>query len=65
MTSGLRKLVLTAHITFSVGWVGAVAGFLVLSIAGLSSRDAETVRGAYLAMNLTALSIRRFKRPGC
>jgi hypothetical protein len=54
MTPGLRKLVLTTHITVSVGWLGAVAGFLVLSIAGLTSRDAETVRGAYLAMNLTA-----------
>ncbi len=54
MTPGLRKLVLTTHITVSVGWVGAVAGFLVLSIAALTSRDAETARGAYLAMNLIA-----------
>ncbi len=52
MTPRLRKWALTAHITFSVGWIGAVAGFLVLSIAGLTSRDAEIVRGAYLAMNL-------------
>jgi hypothetical protein len=54
MTPGLRKLVLTTHITISVGWLGAVAGFLVLSIAALTSRDAEAVRGAYFAMNLTA-----------
>jgi hypothetical protein len=54
MRSGLRKLLLTTHITLSVGWLGAVAGFLVLSITALTSRDAETVRGAYLAMNLTA-----------
>jgi hypothetical protein len=54
MTPGLRKLVLTTHITVSVGWLGAVAGFLVLSVTGMTSRDAETVRGAYLAMNLTA-----------
>lgn len=53
MTLPLRKLGLTAHITFSVGWLGAVAGFLVLSIAGLTSRDADLVRGAYLAMDLT------------
>ena len=52
MTPALRKLNLTAHVTSSVGWLGAVAGFLVLSIAGLTSQDAETVRGAYLAMNL-------------
>jgi len=43
---------LTAHIIFSVGWLGAVAGFLVLSIGGLTSQDAEMVRGAYLAMDL-------------
>jgi hypothetical protein len=52
MTPALRKLTITAHITFSVGWLGAVAAFLVLSIAGLTSRDAEVVRGAYLSMNL-------------
>lgn len=49
MTPALRKLSLTAHITFSVGWLGAVAGFLVLSI-GLTSQSAEVVRGVYLAM---------------
>ncbi len=52
MTPGLRKLTITAHVAFSVGWLGAVAAFLVLSIAGLASRDAEVVRGAYLSMNL-------------
>lgn len=52
MSPSLRKLNLTAHVTTSVGWLGAVAGFLVLSIAGLSSSDTETVRGAYLTMNL-------------
>ena len=52
MTPRLRKLALIAHITFSVGWLGAVAAFLVLSLAGLTSRDANVVRGAYLAMDL-------------
>jgi hypothetical protein len=54
MTPSLRKLLLTAHITFSVGWLGAVAAFLALAIAGLTSRDAQMVRAAYLAMELTA-----------
>lgn len=54
MTSGLRKSVLTAHIAFSVGWVGAVAAFLALAVAGLTSQDAQTVRGAYPAMELVA-----------
>jgi hypothetical protein len=54
MTPSLRKLVLTAHITVSVGWLGAVAAFLALAITGLTSRDAQTMRTAYAAMELTA-----------
>jgi hypothetical protein len=53
MPPGLRKLALTAHVTFSVGWLGAVAAFLALAVAGLASQDAQTVRGAYLVMELT------------
>jgi hypothetical protein len=49
----VRKAVLTAHVTASVGWLGAVAGFLALSITGLSSEDPQTVRAAYLAMEST------------
>src|SRR5215469_13667182 len=52
MTPALRKLNLTAHVSSSIGWLGAVASFLVLSIAGLTSQNAEIVRGAYLSMNL-------------
>jgi hypothetical protein len=52
MTPILRKLTIAAHVAFSVGWLGAVAAFLVLSIAGLTSHDAEIVRGAYLSMDL-------------
>lgn len=52
MTPRLRKFALAAHLTFSVGWLGATAGFLALSIAGLTSQDAEAVRGVYLSMNL-------------
>jgi hypothetical protein len=50
----LRKFVLTAHVAASVGWLGAVAGVLALAVAGLTSHDAQTVRAAYLAMELTA-----------
>ena len=53
MTPGLRKLALTAHVTSSVGWLGAVAGFLALAVSGLTSQDAQMVRAAYLAMELT------------
>ncbi|MDQ6901046.1 MAG: hypothetical protein M3072_16375, partial [Candidatus Dormibacteraeota bacterium] len=53
MTPSLRKFALTAHVTCSVGWLGAVAGFLALAVAGLTSRDAQMVRGTYLAMDVT------------
>src|SRR5215216_5622851 len=50
LTPRLRKLALTAHVTSSVGWLGAVVAFLALSMA---SQDPQTVRGAYLVMELT------------
>ena len=53
MTPGLRRFALTTHVTASVGWLGAVGGFLALSIVGLTSQDAQTVRAAYLAMEST------------
>lgn len=53
MTPYVRKFALTAHVTSSVGWLGAVAVFLALAIAGLTSKDAQMVRAAYLAMELT------------
>lgn len=46
----LRKFALTAHVTASVGWLGAVAGFLAIAVVGLTSQDAATVRGVYLVM---------------
>lgn len=52
MTPHLRKFVLTAHITFSVSWLGAVVAYLALAIAGLTSDDVSTVRAAYLSMEL-------------
>jgi len=52
MTPIFRKLALTTHITFSVGWFGAVAGFLALAIAGLTSKDSMMVRSTYLSMEL-------------
>lgn len=54
MAPRLRKLALTAHVVCSVGWLGAVAAFLALSVVGLTSDDADTVRGAYLVMEPAA-----------
>jgi len=53
MAPRVRKLSLTAHVTSSVGWLGAVAVFLALSVAGLTSRDEQVVR-AYIAMDWAA-----------
>jgi hypothetical protein len=54
LTPRLRQFLLTAHITCSVGWLGAVACFLVLAVAGLAGTDANLARAAYLAMELSA-----------
>ena len=53
MPPGLRKFALTAHITFSVGWIGAVVGFLALVIAAITREDAQTLRAVWIAMELT------------
>ncbi|CAN5654070.1 hypothetical protein BH18ACT7_BH18ACT7_14970 [soil metagenome] len=52
MPPRLRRFMLTAHVVSSVGWLGAVAASLALGLAGLTSRDAETLRAVYLAMEL-------------
>jgi hypothetical protein len=48
-----RKFALTLHVVSSVGWLGAVAAFLGLAIAGLASDEAQTVRSVYIAMEAT------------
>jgi hypothetical protein len=53
MSPRLRKVALTAHVTISVGWFGAVAAFLALAVAGLASPDAGLARAAYLGMGVT------------
>lgn len=45
LTPLIRKINLTAHISFSVGWFVAVAGFLALAITGLTSKDPQITRG--------------------
>ncbi len=54
MAPRTSKIVLTSHITFSVGWLGAVAVFLALDITGLSSQNIQLARTAYVAMELSA-----------
>lgn len=50
---GWRRAALTAHVTTSVGWLGAVAVFLALAVTGLTSDDPQTVRGVYVAAEVT------------
>ena len=54
MTPAIRKLVFTSHVTFSVGWLGAVVAYLVVAIVGLTSVDLQLVRGTYSVMPLVA-----------
>jgi hypothetical protein len=53
MTPRLRKFALAAHLTFSVGWIGTVVAYLALGVAAVTSQDAQTVRAAWIAMELT------------
>ena len=57
MSAPVRKFALTTHITSSVGWFGAVAAFLSLAIAGQTSQNAQTVRAAYLSLELTTWAV--------
>ena len=54
MSPRVRRFALLAHITFSVGWLGAVSVFLGLAVIGMTSEDSATVRGAYLVMEPAA-----------
>jgi hypothetical protein len=55
--SGVRKLALIAHVTSSIGWMGAVACFLALAIAGLTGGEDNAARAAYVAMKITTWAV--------
>lgn len=52
MNPALRKLALSAHLTFSVGWIGTVVAYLALGIMAANSSDTANIRGAWIAMEL-------------
>lgn len=52
LSPAIRKGVLTVHLTASLGWLGSVAAYLVLAVAGLNSSDAMFVRGSYIGADL-------------
>ncbi|MDP9424290.1 MAG: DUF2269 domain-containing protein [Pseudomonadota bacterium] len=53
MSPRLRKVVLTAHVATSVGWLGAVLAYLALDVTAVTGSDPQAVRAAYVAMDLT------------
>jgi hypothetical protein len=53
MTPGVRKFALTVHLMCSVGWIGAVVAYLALGVAAVTIQDAQTVRAAWIAMDVT------------
>lgn len=57
MTPGLRKFVLIVHLTFSIGWIGAVIAYLALAISAMTSQDTQTVRATWIAREVTGWSV--------
>jgi len=47
-----RQVALVAHVVSSVGWLGAVAAFLVLSVVGLNTDGLVLLRACYVAMDV-------------
>ena len=52
MKPGVRKFALATHLAFSVGWIGAVVAYLALGVAAVTSPAVQTVRAAWIAMEL-------------
>ncbi len=52
MTPGIRKLMLTVHLISSIGWIGAAVAYLALGVTAITSPDPQTVRAAWIAMEL-------------
>jgi hypothetical protein len=54
MSRNLSRFILTSHVAFSIGWLGAVAVFLVFAVVGLTTTELSSARSAYWAMELSA-----------
>lgn len=52
MKPGLRKFALAAHLTFSIGWIGTVIVYLALGLTAVRSKDVNTIRAAWTAMEV-------------
>lgn len=54
MTRNLRKFVLTAHVFFTVSWLGTVLAFVILAIVGITGKDVQITQSAYISMDYIA-----------
>ena len=54
MRPWLRKLVLTAHLVLSLGWIGAILAYLALDFV-VAGGDAEQAHAAYIALAFIGL----------
>ena len=57
MPPGLRKAALVGHVTTSVGWLGAVAAFLVLAVTARHTPDDAAMRSLYVAMEVLGRAV--------
>jgi len=57
MSAPVRRLALTAHVTTSVAWLGAVSCFLALAVIGLNGARPLEVQAAYLAMEMVCWAV--------
>lgn len=53
MPPAVRRAALSVHILCSVGWIGSAGAYLALGVAAETSRQVQTVRAAWIAMELT------------
>ena len=52
MSSGVRRFVLSIHLTCSVGWIGAVIAYIGLGVAATRRGTPDTVGAAWTAMEI-------------
>jgi hypothetical protein len=50
LTVGQRRWLLSAHIIFTIAWLGTAFGFIVLGITAVNASDDATLKAAYLMM---------------
>lgn len=52
MSRRTRRAMLSIHLTASVGWIGAVLGYLALAMTAATTSDAQVMRSAWMGMAL-------------